>query len=282
MGFTCDDTTRYVLNMYTPRTLLLSATAAVAILVQAVTAQTMPSPAYKFEVISIKSTKNTAQNTRIAPGPNGGIRTQNTNVMMLLAFAYNCPEFQFVNAPSWTHSDAFDITATPDHPEEAPGPKPSRSAMQDLVDRQRQRMQSLLIERFGLVLRRETREMPIYALTVDKGGVKITESPEGPTSLQMPTGRPRLLGKGVSMPMLAGTLSNVLLRPIVDETGLKGRYDLQLEWSPDSSPNPDGAQSDLGPSLFTAIREQAGLRLESKKGPGPVFVIDKISKPDEN
>jgi uncharacterized protein (TIGR03435 family) len=145
-------------------------------------------------------------------------------------------------------------------------------------------MQALLADRFGLVIHRETRELPMYALVVAKGGprIRLTETPAifGQTPFSMPS-RGHLIGTQVSAEMLAKALSNQLGRSVQDQTGLKGVFDFRLEWEPDASPaHPDGmpapADPRAGSSLFTAIQEQLGLKLDSRKGPVGVLVIDHI------
>jgi len=243
-------------------------------------AQSIAPPKYKFEEASIKPSKEGSERMRISPGPNGGLQMDNVTTMALLTNAFNCRPFQIVNAPGWVNVDRFNITGTPDQPEQAPSPNLKRAAMEEMFGRQQQRMLALLIERFSMVARTETREMPIYALVVAKGGSKLVKAGEGQASMWMRPGH--IKATSGSMKQLSNLLSNLLGRPVVDETGLAGEYDLEFEWTPDTAVSEDGPPGDHGPSIFTAIREKLGLRLESKKGPAPVFVIEKIEKPSEN
>jgi uncharacterized protein (TIGR03435 family) len=139
-------------------------------------------------------------------------------------------------------------------------------------------MQALLAERFKLTVHREARELPMYALTVAKGGAKVTTREHTGSMGQNPFGMPGrgvLVGTEVTAEMLAKALANQLGRSVQDATGLKGVFDFKLEWSPD--------QTAEGASLFTAIQEQLGLRLEARKGPVEVLVIDRVeSGPTEN
>jgi uncharacterized protein (TIGR03435 family) len=146
-------------------------------------------------------------------------------------------------------------------------------------------MQALLAERFKLAVHRETRELPMYALVVAKGGHKIhlVEAPAvfGQTPFSMPAPG-RLVGTQVTAEMLAKVLSDQLGRSVQDSTGLRGAFDFKLEWQPDSS-DPQLDTRAVSASLFTALQEQLGLKLEARKGPVEILVIDHIENtPIEN
>jgi uncharacterized protein (TIGR03435 family) len=280
-------TRRNLLRLTVLRAGMLAAVVAmvvsVPIVIGVLRAQTLPPPPqHKFDVASIRPGDPTGQNIRIGPGPQGGMRTENTSAMTLITFAYDLREFQLTGGPGWVRTDRFNVTGTPDVEEEAPSPTMERSKMESMFNRQRQRMQSLLIERFGLILRAETREMPIYGLSVAKGGHKLTLNTEVKDGSNMRMGRGRLMAVGNDLPNLSRALSSLVGRTVVDETGLKGLFDMKMEWTPDGQPGDAAAGETAGPSIFTAIQEQLGLKLESKKGPVPVFVIEKIEKPTEN
>jgi len=140
----------------------------------------------------------------------------------------------------------------------------------------------LLAERFHLALHREMREMPIYAITVAKGGphLKVAGANEEINTGNSGDGHQRTL-RFTSMPMpeFAHTLDIYEDRPVVDHTGLSGRYDFTLSWTYDISV--EGAPG-APPSLFTAIKEQLGLRMDAVKGQAEVFVIDHVERPSEN
>jgi uncharacterized protein (TIGR03435 family) len=162
---------------------------------------------------------------------------------------------------------------------------------------------------------KETKELPIYALVVAKGGSKLAETNEDATPILdspggrgqgsevagrgpirgrlMRIGRGQITGQSMDMTMLCNQLSSILGRNVVDKTALKGRYDIKLNWTPDEvqaaaarGPVDGGptstAPTESGPSLFTAIQEQAGLRLDSQKGPVEVIAVDHIAKATEN
>ncbi len=138
-------------------------------------------------------------------------------------------------------------------------------------------------------LGRDTKEMPIYALVVAKGGVKVPESTVAGDQRQVQMGRGRIIAKGITAEMLALQLSRQIGRTVLDKTGLAKTYDFSLEWTPQmdglafASPKEGEVQPpDSGVTLFTALQEQLGLKLESTKGPVDVFVVEHVEKPTEN
>lgn len=245
-------------------------------------AQTLPPiPVYTYDVVSIHRSAPGQTNSQIGPGPQGGLRAQNTPVLALLTFAYDVREFQFVDAPPWVTSERFDVSFTPDRSEKLPEQGTARTEIDAFFGRQRQRLQAVLRDRFSLGLRAGTRTMAVYALTVVKSGNKLAtgDSAVFPSLNASINAEGHVTAKSASVKMLAGLLSSLLDRPVIDETGLDGIYDFKLDWTPDLD---SGPQSDAGVSIFTALSEQLGLRLESKKAPAPVYVIEKIEKPSDN
>jgi uncharacterized protein (TIGR03435 family) len=154
-------------------------------------------------------------------------------------------------------------------------------------------LQRLLEDRFGLTVHRETRSVPVFALkVVDRSKLKAASSgdcvppPRGICG-GFRAGPGKLTGRAVSMERLARFLSGPRTgRLVTDSTGLSGVFDLMLEWTPDSAPSPAGfdaaAPDPNGPPVFTALREQLGLTLESTTGPMEVIVVDSVHKPTEN
>jgi uncharacterized protein (TIGR03435 family) len=148
------------------------------------------------------------------------------------------------------------------------------------------RLRALLADRFQLKLHMETREQPVYKLVVAKGGAKVTASTYdgsiGGRGFGIKgggkNGETVVSGKFMPVSNLASGLSDLLQRPVIDETGLKGNFDFSFTFTPDLGP---GTESD-GPGLFTALQEQVGLRLESGKGPVEALVIDSVELPSEN
>jgi uncharacterized protein (TIGR03435 family) len=178
-------------------------------------------------------------------------------------------------------SDRFDIAATPDRPEARPATARPGDGADSFSGRVRQRVQSLLIERFGLVLRADTKRMPVYSLVVAKGGHKLASAADEKRP-NMSTGPTHVKGTAANMQMVAFALAGLLRRPVIDETGLTGLYDLSMEYTMEAGLGEFADTTDGGPSIFTAIQNQLGLKLESKQAPAPVFVIEKIEKPSEN
>ena len=244
-------------------------------------AQTLPPPpAYGYAVVSIHKAAPDQTRVGFGPGPQGGLRTMNTSVMMMVTFAYSVADYQIVGAPGWVSSERYDVTLTPEKADVAPGENSSLKEVMSSQDRNKQRLQAVLRDRFGLVLRAETHELPVYALVQAKGGAKLAVHPsDNPRASFYRTGPGHVEGNGASISMLTGMLSRELGHPVNDETGLGGQYDFKIDYTPDSQLS-DGANA--GPSIFTALTDQLGLRLESKKGPVQVYVIEKIEHPSEN
>jgi len=172
-------------------------------------------------------------------------------------------DFQ-LSGPDWLNSEIYDIAATM---------PPSTSTDQVLP-----MLQSLLADRFQLKLHRETKEVPMYALVVGKTGLKIKEGEFGHSSTSASQGQ--LTAQKIPLSKLADFLSNQLGSPVTDMTGMKGFFDFTLEWAPDARPGEAGGASDSTPgaSIFTAVQEQLGLKLESRKGPVEILVIDHVEK----
>jgi len=147
-------------------------------------------------------------------------------------------------------------------------------------------LQSVLANRFHLMSHFETKELPAYALVIlkNKTGPKLTEIQPGvlPNGLKDPGGinmsRTEITAAGADMLNLLHVLQLQTGRPIVDRTGLTGHYNFVLKWTPDQ----DSASPDAGPSIFTAIQEQLGLKLEPIKAPVQILVVDHIERPSEN
>jgi uncharacterized protein (TIGR03435 family) len=258
--------------------------AATLITVLCASAQAPPRPRFDaFEVATIKPTD---------PNPTGRwIRMQSANrfqahnhaVRTLIAAAYDLSPQAISGGPPWVDSDRWDILA------KTPG------EVRPDLDEQMAMLRRLLSERFQLAFHREPKELSIYTLSVAKGGPKLKEStlspdatPEGPPPLIFalsPTGA-RLPARYATMAEFASVLQRSPLdRPVVDRTGLTGRYDFDLEFAPDERlwggavPRPEKSDQ---PDLFKAIQEQLGLRLEATRGPVDALIIDRVERPSEN
>lgn len=229
-------------------------------------AQSIAGPRLAFDVASIKSHLPTPgpfrSSTQVDPQ---GIRYSNVILKSAIAQAYSVASYQITGGPEWLGLERYDIVAKA----AAPAPKPQLMLM----------VRTLLEERFGLRLHQETRELPIYALVVGKGGPKIRlVADTGATEIGGGDDH-QLTARQVSMEALARTLSRQFGRQVVDMTGLQGVFDFNLDYAPDEVAPSDGGSA---PSIFTALQEQLGLRLEARKGPVEVVVIDHADKPSQN
>ncbi|HWE49347.1 MAG TPA: M56 family metallopeptidase [Bryobacteraceae bacterium] len=246
-----------------------------------VRAQSLPAaPEYGYEAVSIRKAAPGQIGERFGVGPMGGLRATNMTVMLLLQFAYDAPDYRFVDAPGWVSSEHYDIVLTPDTPDVAPAPdSPTKDAIGSM-QRNQQRLRAVLRDRFGLVLRLEKRELPLYVLTQVRGGSKLSAVAGDHPAGFHPNGKTgHLEATRAPINMLTSFLSRDLGRPVNDQTGLVGFYDFELDWNPqmglgDAAPD--------RPSLVTALSEQLGLRLESQKGPVQVYVIENIQRPSDN
>jgi uncharacterized protein (TIGR03435 family) len=234
----------------------------------------------EFEVASIKLSDPDDGRTLVQVLPGGGLRTSGATVKFLVSLAYDITMFNIAGGPSWVNSDRFSILAKANGFE--PEPYDPRQITQRQYDSMREQMrpklQTLLADRFQLQLHRETREEPVYSLVVGKNGAKLQPSKD---FHGLGGGKGQFKANGASMEMLAGALAGQLGRPVIDRTGLAGAFDFKLEWTPDAA-QADTAPVDAGPSLFTALEEQLGLKLQSTKGPAEVIVIDRVERPSEN
>ena len=212
---------------------------------------------------------------------NGRFTATNATLKQLIAFAYDVRSNQISGGPKWLDSDKFSIDAKRDGASLIP--MTARPQMRVML-------QSLLEDRFQLVLRRETKENPVHELVVAKGGPKIKQTGDTEQHSQVRIGPASLSGTAAPLSALVDLLSQRLGRSVIDKTGLTGAYDFMLEWVPDGSElrssgdapgTPPPAASD-GPSIFTALQEQLGLKLESAKGSVAMLAIERAEKPAEN
>jgi uncharacterized protein (TIGR03435 family) len=264
---------------------------------------TAPSaPVYNYEVSSIKLYKSASGDVGFAFTPDG-ITATNVGLPLLLQLAYGVRSDQILGSPNWIASENYDIQAKVDDSvtEELKklNPEQLRSARQQML-------QSLLADRFKLKVHRETKELPVYSLVIAKNGIKLRESKpdetdaNGRTGMYISGSSGAVRGQLVSMPTLAQFLYRQLNQTVLDKTGLTGKYDFTLKWTPDQNQlqsqqglqeilggAPNGhpgipASDPIGPDLFTAIQQQLGLKLESGKGPVEVIVIDHVERPSGN
>jgi len=237
-----------------------------------------------------------------------GISIHGVPMKMLIRESFGVEDDRILGEPNWV-KNRYDLEAKVDA-EDAPKLKNLK------IDQRRAMMLPLLQDRFNLKYHRETRELPIYALVVTKGGVKMkpgapddppksdsAPKPDEPTVKEKPrmghslmmNGRGHIESTGTTTTMLVHILSSQLGRTVEDKTGLNGNYDYTLQWTPDDAGMPmggggadappgkgDSSPDAGGPSLFTALEEQLGLKLEATKSTVEVIVIDHIDLPSEN
>lgn len=262
--------------------LLVSAVAvpATTALAQSIASRAQGSLPPTFDVASIRP-MNYAEGARTHisnPSRTSEFKAVNVSLQDLVEVAYSIPETQMLSGPAWTSTDKFDLEAKSDA--KFNEQLAALSAEQG-KEAKRQMLQALLADRFRLAAHAEKREMPMFAMVIAKGGSKLVETSESGTGLSGGRGQISIKGGTDTLAVLAFELSWRLGRPVIDQTGLKGRYELTLNWTEDDGALP-GANTSNGPSLFTAIQEQLGLRLEATKGPVPVLVIDHAERPSEN
>ena len=278
--------------------------------------QTQDAAAIKFEfdVASVKpSNPNAVGGFMTIPGPGAVSDTfsvKNLTPIMLIRSACGIPmgaaDSRIAGAPSWLSSEKYDVEAKIDSSvvEQLKKLSPDQRSLA-----QQHMLQALLADRFKLVIHRETKELPMYTLVIAKNGPKLQESkPEDAPPQDGGRGRGgrggnwlRMTGRGgpitghmAAVADLSELLSVLLGRPVQDKTGLTGKYDFTLQWTPDEGqqgPNFPGdsagasapaAPESNGPSIFTALQEQLGLKLESGKGPVEIIVIDHVERPSGN
>ncbi len=231
--------------------------------------QTLPA----FDVASIRPAAG-GMRPEVQTSP-GSLTIRNQNLMFLIYWAYDTPPFQ-INGPAWLNQDRFDVLAKA----EAGGDEMHLRLM----------LRNLLADRFGLKTHAERKEMQVYSLTLGKGGPKFQESKdEGPPVFDR-GGPTTLTAHRVTMKDLAVQISEPLNRPVIDETGIAGRYEIKIDVSGYMQAAAGGegkgggeGQIDVMSVLFTGLQEQLGVKLESKKATVDILVVDHLEKaPTEN
>lgn len=236
-------------------------------------------PKLEFEVAAIKPAEPGAQGTRFQLQPGGTLAISNATLKQLIRQAYQLRSFQLDGGPAWAGSERFDVWATSNESfTKLEGL--NQGDLEGIRDRMLARARNLLADRFGVVLRKELREQPVYVLTVTKAGhrLKLAEgdiSKRG-TSVRGDNGRVQVKATSLDMGTFVYTLADSLERAVLDRTGLTGNYDFEVDWVQDLNQPVDG------PSVFTALQEQLGLKLEATKAPVEVYVIEKAEHPSEN
>jgi uncharacterized protein (TIGR03435 family) len=222
-----------------------------------------------FEVASVKPADPSQRAVDLVISPGGRLRAVNVTLTDMLREAYQVKYYQVSGGPGWMESARFNIEA------QAPG-EPGRNEMMAML-------RTLLVERFQLKVRREMREGNVFELVVAKGGPKLKTSMADRSYISTIRNTPpelpgisyTVLGQKASMAKLADDLKGWVERPVFDRTGLAGEYDFKVDFAIEG-------HLDAGPSIFTALPEQLGLKLQAAKGPIETLVIEKAERPTEN
>ena len=230
-----------------------------------------------YEVVSVRLHKETSNQSHWWAPTADGYTAVSVSIGQLISTAYGlkCSD-QLVGLPSWTREDTYDIKAKM--------AENAVAAFQKLSNREQWEQAALMLrpllgERFKLAVHHETRELPVYALVIAKSGFKLkpSEAPESPGGMVTNWGLIEIQGGPIGARFIAG-LSDAVGRIVIDKTGIMGNYDITLRWTPDEPSGDD----DTGPSIFTALEEQLGLKLVRETSPVDVLVVDHVEKPSDN
>lgn len=250
-------------------------------------------PSASFDVASIKLDRDTpATGIHIHISfDQDSFTASGVTVKDLIQLAYQINDFQLSGGPSWAESEKYVVQAKMD---EATVEALKKLPREQRNEQQRLMVQSLLAERFKLKLSHSSKELPVYDLVLTTKGPKFSQSSGSAGSNRGMNSRSgELTAAATSMSDFAEWLSSIVGRKVVDKTGLEGNYDFTLHWTRQSLVATSGAATDggkgaaaiddsSGPSIFTALQEQLGLKLESQKGPVEILIIDSAEKPSEN
>lgn len=246
-------------------------------------------PGATYDVATIKPSDPNAMGSSSGAWPNGNLVSKNEPLKSAICDAYGVLIFQCLGGPGWLESDRYDIEAKPDG---ATAEQLLKLSWKEREPVQHRMQQALLADRLKLKAHFETREMPIFALVVAKGGLKMHEAQAGDTyanGLKRDDGKAfgrgvfsmrngSVTAQGMSLDTLVLNLPGMTGHFVENKTGLTGVYDFTLHYSASDPPPPDST----APSLYTALEEQLGLKLEPTKGPMQVLVIDHVERPSEN
>jgi len=235
-------------------------------------------PAFEAAAIKINSSGRPGSGISLYPAR---IKIINSTLKFCVEVAWNVKDFQVSGATGWMDADRYDIDAVAANP--------------FTREESRKMLQALLSDRFGVVVHSETQDKPGYVLVPGRNGTKLPPPIEDPSVMfsRTPSGDRTLKATSVSMQRFAEALSTTLGAIVVDRTGIEGQYDVSFQWTPDPANEPrllksgepapaPPADAVPGPSIFTALQEKLGLRLESRKVPVEVIVIEHAHRPSEN
>jgi uncharacterized protein (TIGR03435 family) len=229
----------------------------------------------RFEVVSVKPSGPETKGAGIRALPGGRFEARNAPLIALLVRAFGVTEFQIEGTPGWAADARFDIDATA-------GAGEISAAHLDLM------VQALLADRFGLRVHHETRAMPVYALLPGKNGVRLkVVSDGGPPAFDYALYGGHLSGISVRMTDFVRVVQRWLDRPVVDKTGFMEAFNVALSWAPGpenihNSVPFTPSSDDPRPSLFTALQDQLGLRLNAERDSLDVIVVDRVERPSLN
>jgi uncharacterized protein (TIGR03435 family) len=231
----------------------------------------------RFEVVSVKTSNRPdlpGGGSQILPG--GRFLEVNQTLRDIILDAYNLQRFRVQGGPEWIDRDRFDVDG--------------RVGRDVPLEELRLAMRTMLADRFGLVVRTEQREQGVFALRVSSGQVGPRLRPTAAAATSFRAGPGRMTLRAATMAQFLEFLSPRVDRVVVDQTGLDGRFDIDLEWTPDAGRRA-ALERDFGqpvavdasvPEIFTALSEQLGLRLEAATAPVDVLIIERAERPTEN
>ena len=226
-----------------------------------------------FETASIKMTEATGGGTHSEEHDTPGMLRASMTLKHYIEAAYDVKHYQVTGGPPWMDESTYAIVARLE------GSEPAH----DRGNSVHMALQQLLAERFQLKIHHESKEMPSYVLALAKGGFKIKEPATGQgcgSSSNSNGVRVKFEAKGCTMDDFAGYLARRLSQPVANRTGVEGRYDFTMEWTPDDLRST--SSDDALPSIFTVLQEKLGLKLENSKAPVDIIVVDSAERPSEN
>jgi len=220
----------------------------------------------RFDAASVKPNTDIDSRLRMQFLPGGRFQATGATLGRLVQYAYNVHEIQVTGAQGWMNLERFDIVATSDGLHETVPPEKSQRMLQ-----------TLLAERFQLKVRREPKEMPVYALVISKSGEKVTKP-----GLNLPSGTGLVVLRTASISGLCSRLTIDAGRVVIDETGISGEHDIRLVFAPEKLNGGATPPELAGLTIFAAAEQQLGLKLESRRAPVETIVIERAERPTSN
>jgi uncharacterized protein (TIGR03435 family) len=230
---------------------------------------------FNYDVVTVKENKSAAYTSSLQFNSGDMLKADNANIMTMVCAAYDLPQYLVEGLPSWGMSKHFDVNG------KILDASPEQIATLTTAQR-RAMLAAVLQDRFGLKAHWETRDKPEYALVVAKSGSKLKESQEQQTTNSLRWNS--LDAKRIGTEDLAKDPQSRVNKPVVDQTGLTGKYDMKFTWSVEGQALNGGVANDeeTEPAIFTAVREALGLELKPTHGPVQVLVVDTLTQPSPN